>query len=234
MSNNKYKILVIEDEANIRTIMETVLESNNYQMICAGSCGMGKTMFLSHTPDLVILDLGLPDEDGLMFLKFVRQDSSVPIIILSARTDEQDKVTALDMGANDYITKPFGTAELLARVRAALRNSRLSTQTDSMGQHFTLDDLEINYEQRCVTLAGENICLTQTEYNILAYLSEHAGKVLTYTAIIKSVWGYQDTGSTKRLQVNMANIRKKLGIKPGDNRYIVNELGVGYRMLISN
>ena len=234
MSNNKYKILVIEDEANIRTFMETVLESNNYQMICAGSCGMGKTMFLSHTPDLVILDLGLPDEDGLMFLKFVRQDSSVPIIILSARTAEQDKVTALDMGANDYITKPFGTAELLARVRAALRNSRLSTQTDSMGQHFTLDDLEINYEQRCVTLAGENICLTQTEYNILAYLSEHAGKVLTYTAIIKSVWGYQDTGSTKRLQVNMANIRKKLGIKPGDNRYIVNELGVGYRMLISN
>ena len=234
MSNNKYKILVIEDEANIRTFMETVLESNNYQMICAGSCGMGKTMFLSHTPDLVILDLGLPDEDGLMFLKFVRQDSSVPIIILSARTDEQDKVTALDMGANDYITKPFGTAELLARVRAALRNSRLSTQTDSMGQHFTLDDLEINYEQRCVTLAGENICLTQTEYNILAYLSEHAGKVLTYTAIIKSVWGYQDTGSTKRLQVNMANIRKKLGIKPGDNRYIVNELGVGYRLLISN
>ena len=234
MSNNKYKILVIEDEANIRTFMETVLESNNYQMIWAGSCGMGKTMFLSHTPDLVILDLGLPDEDGLMFLKFVRQDSSVPIIILSARTDEQDKVTALDMGANDYITKPFGTAELLARVRAALRNSRLSTQTDSMGQHFTLDDLEINYEQRCVTLAGENICLTQTEYNILAYLSEHAGKVLTYTAIIKSVWGYQDTGSTKRLQVNMANIRKKLGIKPGDNRYIVNELGVGYRMLISN
>ena len=234
MSNNKYKILVIEDEANIRTFMETVLESNNYQMICAGSCGMGKTMFLSHTPDLVILDLGLPDEDALMFLKFVRQDSSVPIIILSARTDEQDKVTALDMGANDYITKPFGTAELLARVRAALRNSRLSTQTDSMGQHFTLDDLEINYEQRCVTLAGENICLTQTEYNILAYLSEHAGKVLTYTAIIKSVWGYQDTGSIKRLQVNMANIRKKLGIKPGDNRYIVNELGVGYRMLISN
>ena len=234
MSNNKYKILVVEDEANIRTFMETILESNNYQMICAGSCGMGKTMFLSHTPDLVILDLGLPDEDGLMFLEFVRRDSSIPIIILSARTDEQDKVTALDMGANDYITKPFGTAELLARVRVALRNSRLSTLTDSMAQHFIVDDLEINYEQRCVTLAGESISLTQTEYNILAYLSEHAGKVLTYTAIIKAVWGYQDTGSTKRLQVNMANIRKKLGIKPGDNRYIINELGVGYRMLTAN
>ena len=133
MSNNKYKILVIEDEANIRSFMETVLESNNYQMICAGSCGMGKTMYLSHNPDLVILDLGLPDEDGLVFLEFVRKESSVPIIILSARTDEQDKVIALDMGANDYITKPFGTAELLARVRAALRNNRLNTRTDTMG-----------------------------------------------------------------------------------------------------
>lgn len=231
MSNNKYKILVIEDEANIRNFMETVLESNNYQMICAGSCAMGKTMFLSHTPDLVILDLGLPDEDGLVFLEFVRRDSPVPVIVLSARTDEQDKVTALDMGANDYITKPFGTAELLARVRAALRNCRLSTQTDTLGHLFTLGDLEINYDQRCVTLSGENISLTQTEYNILAYLSEHTGKVLTYTAIIKAIWGYQDTGSIKRLQVNMANIRKKLHIKPGDNRYIVNELGIGYRML---
>lgn len=231
MSNNKYKILVIEDEVNIRNFMETVLESNNYQMICAGSCAMGKTMFLSHTPDLVILDLGLPDEDGLVFLEFVRRDSPVPVIVLSARTDEQDKVTALDMGANDYITKPFGTAELLARVRAALRNCRLSTQTDSLGHLFTLGDLAINYDQRCVTLSGENISLTQTEYNILAYLSEHTGKVLTYTAIIKAIWGYQDTGSIKRLQVNMANIRKKLHIKPGDNRYIVNELGIGYRML---
>ena len=231
MSNNKYKILFIEDEANIRSFMETVLESNHYQLICAGSCAMGKTMFLSHNPDLVILDLGLPDEDGLKFLEFVRKDSSVPVIILSARTDEEDKVTALDMGANDYITKPFGTAELLARVRAALRNCRLSTQTDAMGQRFTLGDLEINYEQRCVMLSGEPISLTQTEYNLLSYLSEHAGKVLTYTAIIKAIWGYQDSGSIKRVQVNMANIRKKLGIKPGDNRYIINELGVGYRML---
>lgn len=230
MSNNKYKILVIEDETNIRNFMETVLESNHYQMISAGSCAMGKTMFLSHNPDLVILDLGLPDEDGLVFLNFVRKDSPVPVIILSARTDEQDKVTALDKGANDYITKPFGTAELLARVRAALRNSRLTTQSDTFGQHFSLGDLQINYDLRCVSLAGETISLTQTEYNILAYLSKHTGKVLTYASIIKAVWGYQDSGSTKRLQVNMANIRKKLGIKPGDNRYIINELGVGYRM----
>ena len=234
MSNNKYKILVIEDEANIRSFMETVLESNHYQMISAGSCAMGKTMFLSHNPDLVILDLGLPDEDGLVFLDFVRRDSAVPIIILSARTDEQDKVTALDKGANDYITKPFGTAELLARVRAALRNSRLNTQGDTLGQYFSLGELRINYDQRCVSLAGESISLTQTEYNILAFLSAHAGKVLTYTAIIKAVWGYHDSGSVKRLQVNMANIRKKLGIKPGDNRYIINDLGVGYRMQSAN
>ena len=234
MSNNKYKILVIEDEANIRSLLQTVLESNNYQMISAESCAMGKTMFLSHTPDLVILDLGLPDSDGMEFLQNVRQDSATPIIILSARADEVDKVAALDHGANDYVTKPFGTAELLARVRAALRNNRLNPQTDAMRQRFTLGDLVINYDLRSVTLAGEPISLTQTEYNILAFLSEHNGKVLTYTAIIKAVWGYQDSGSTKRLQVNMANIRKKLGIKPGDNRYIVNELGVGYRMQTDN
>ena len=233
MSNNKFKILVIEDEVNIRSFMETVLESNNFQMISAENCAMGKTMFLSHTPDLVILDLGLPDADGLEFLKFARQQSAVPIIILSARADERDKVTALDMGANDYVTKPFGTAELLARVRAALRNNR-SGQTDAMKQRFTLGALEIIYDQRTVTLSGESISLTQTEYNIMAYLSEHAGKVLTYSAIIKAVWGYQDSGSIKRLQVNMANIRKKLGIKPGDSSYIINELGVGYRMQSDN
>ena len=228
------KILVIEDEKSISRLICSVLRKQEYEVIQAWSGKEAMMLLSSACPDLVILDLGLPDEDGLMFLEFVRRDSSIPIIILSARTDEQDKVTALDMGANDYITKPFGTAELLARVRVALRNSRLSTLTDSMAQHFIVDDLEINYEQRCVTLAGESISLTQTEYNILAYLSEHAGKVLTYTAIIKAVWGYQDTGSTKRLQVNMANIRKKLGIKPGDNRYIINELGVGYRMLTAN
>ena len=235
MSNNKFKVLVVEDEANLRSLVETVLESNNYQMISASTCDMGKTMFLSHNPDVVILDLGLPDADGLEFVKFARQISPVPIIILSARSDEQDKVTALDLGANDYITKPFGSGELLARVRVALRNNHRSvTASDVMGQRFLLLDLEIRYDQRTVILAGQNISLTQTEYNILAYLSEHAGKVLTYASIIKAVWGYQDSGSIKRLQVNMANIRKKLGMRPGNNSYIINELGVGYRMQTEN
>ena len=233
MSNNKYKILVIEDEANIRTFIGTMLETNGYQMLSAETCGMGRTMFLSHNPDLVILDLGLPDGDGEELIRFIRQSAATPIIILSARTEESDKVSALDLGANDYVTKPFGTAELLARVRVALRDSR-RLAAGAPSQKFSLLELEIDYDKRSVKLGGDTITLTQTEYNILALLSEHAGKVLTYTTIIKAVWGYQDPGSVKRLQVNMANIRKKLGIKPGDNRYIINELGVGYRMRDEN
>ena len=233
MSNNKFKILVIEDDAKIRNFVATVLEANDFSVYTAQTCSMGKTLFLSHIPDLVILDLGLPDADGLDFIRFARADSSIPIIILSARSDEQDKVTALDLGANDYVTKPFGTAELLARMRAALR-SRRADASGAVKKVFQLEDLQIDYDKRQVTLAGEIISLTQTEYNILACLSEHAGKVLTYSAIIQAVWGYPDAGSTKRLQVNMANIRKKLGVRPGGNSYILNELGVGYRMREQN
>ena len=172
-----------------------------------------------------------PDADGEEFIRVVRVENTVPIIVLSARTQEQDKVYTLDLGANDYITKPFSTAELLARVRAALRISRHSIQASAPGSTFQLDDLVIDYDRRQVSVSGEVIHMTQTEYNILAFLSQHVGKVMTYSAIIRSIWGAMDTGSTKKLQVNMANIRKKLGCAPGDNRYVVNELGVGYRML---
>ncbi len=233
MSNNKYKILVIEDEANIRTFVGTILETNGFQVLSADTCDMGRTMYLSHKPDLVILDLGLPDGDGTSLIPFIRESSATPIIILSARTNEGDKVAALDLGSNDYMTKPFGTGELLARVRVALRDNRRITAGGPSAK-FQLKDLEIDYDKRAVHLEGAAITLTQTEYNILALLSEHAGKVLTYTTIIKAIWGYQDPGSIKRLQVNMANIRKKLGIKPGDSRYIINELGVGYRMREAN
>lgn len=233
MSNNKFKILLVEDEQNILNLVETVLESNGYAFLSAQTCEMGRVMALSHNPDLIILDLGLPDADGLELIRFVRQSSATPIIILSARSAEGDKVEALDLGANDYITKPFGTAELLARVRVALRDNRRMA-AGAPSAKFQLKDLQIDYDKRQVQLAGEIVTLTQTEYNILAMLAQHAGKVLTYSAIIKEVWGYQDTGSIKRLQVNMANIRKKLGIKPGDSRYILNELGVGYRMREEN
>ena len=231
MSNNKYKILVVEDDRNILSMIQTVLETNGYQVLTAQRCQQGVLMLSSHVPDLVVLDLGLPDMDGEEFIRITRRSSMIPIIVLSARTDEQDKVSALDLGANDYITKPFGTAELLARVRASLRINRMNLQAPIPNSVFTLGDLEIDYDRRQVSVGGKNVHLTQIEYNILSLLSQQVGKVMTYSAIIGSIWGTMDDGSVKKLQVNMANIRKKFGCKPGENRYIVNELGVGYRML---
>ncbi len=231
MHNNKYKILVIEDEDNINNLLRALLETGGYQAICAKTCTSGQMLFASHRPDLVILDLGLPDFDGMKFLKDVRKNSLTPVIVLSARTDEKDKVNALDMGANDYVTKPFSSAELVARVRSALRNSRRSTDEGKLpGGKFKSGGLEIDYDSRRVFVEGTEVTLTQTEYNIIAFLSEHSGKVMTYAAIIRDIWGYNDLNSRKKLQVNMANIRKKLGDKPGKNNFIVNELGVGYRM----
>ena len=229
--NNKYKILLVEDEHNISTLIMTMLESSGYQVIQAGTCALAKTLFVSHCPDLVLLDLGLPDMDGMTFLEDVRKDSLTPIIVLSARTNEKDKVLALDAGANDYVTKPFGAAELLARIRSTLRNYSHSAESGKLpGGKFMVQDLEILYDARQVFIKGKEIKLTQTEYNIVALLSEHCGKMMTYSAIIKDVWGYPDEGSVKKLQVNMAKIRKKFGVKPGEATYITNELRVGYRM----
>ena len=231
MSNNKYKILVVEDDRNILNMIQTILDTNDYQVLTAQRCQQGILMLSSHVPDLVVLDLGLPDMDGEEFIRIARRRSTVPIIVLSARAEEYDKVSALDLGANDYITKPFGTAELLARVRASLRINRMNLQTSLPNSVFALDDLLIDYDRRQVSVSGSIVHMTQIEYNILSLLSQQVGKVMTYAAIINTIWGTMDDGSIKKLQVNMANIRKKLGCKPGDTRYIVNELGVGYRML---
>ncbi len=232
MIKNKYKILLVEDEANIRNLVATMLDTAGYQTIRADTCSVAKTLFTSYLPDLVILDLGLPDMDGMHMLEFVRQSSLTPIIVLSARTDEADKIAALDMGANDYITKPFGSGELLARVRAAIRNNRHSASEGRLpGGRFVLKNLEIDYDARQVFINKKEMHLTQTEYNIVSLLSENCGKMMTYAAIIKAIWGdYADEGSIKKLQVNMANIRKKFGDKPGETNYIANELGVGYRL----
>lgn len=229
--NNKYKILVIEDETNIRNLLVALLEANGYAAIEAGNCESGKMMYESYRPDLVILDLGLPDLDGTTFIKEVRKEALTPVIVLSARTDDSDKVGALDMGANDYVTKPFSSAELIARVRSALRVTRHSSNDGKLpGGKFRSKGLLIDYDIRRVFIDGTEIKLTQIEYNIITLLSEHAGKVMTYAAIIKKIWGYSDLNSKKKLQVNMANIRKKFGAKPGKHNYIENELGVGYRM----
>ena len=232
MTNNRYKILFVEDEDNIRTFVSALMEANGYQTIPAGNYSEAKTMYFSHIPDLVILDLGLPDKDGSALVEEIREKDLTPVIVLSARSDESEKVRLLDLGANDFVTKPFGSAELLARVRTSLRNYRHSSDEGHLpGGKFVLMDLVIDYDARRLFIKDEEIKLTQTEYNILALLSEHCGKMMTYSAIIKDVWReYPDEGNIKRLQVNMANIRKKLGIRPGDNKYIVNELGVGYRL----
>jgi len=229
--NNKFKILLIEDESHISHFVTALLESNEYKVVQADLGENGLMLFKSHNPDLVILDLGLPDMDGMDVLVEIRKEASTPVIVLSARLDEHDKVLALDYGANDYITKPFGSGEFMARVRSALRIAHhRAAQALLTGGKFELKDMIIDYDTRRVYVEGNEIKLTQTEYNIMALFSEHCGKVLTYSFIIKEIWGYNDIGSTKKLQVNMANIRKKLGAQPGKKNYIVNELGVGYRM----
>lgn len=231
--NNKYKIMLVEDEKNILAFVSTLLETAGYTVISAQTCSEGRMMFSSHNPDLIILDLGLPDGDGISLLTYIRKSSYIPIIVLSARTDESDKVDALDKGANDYITKPFGSAELVARVRSALRTRHYSDESsDFTNSIFTLGDMKIDYDARRITISGTEIMLTQTEYNIIALLSQYSGKVMTYSAIINAIWGYNDEGSRKKLQVNMANIRKKLGAVPGKQSYIINKLGVGYQMNI--
>lgn len=229
--NNKYKILLVEDDVHIRIMVSAMLDSAGYQVIETGTCAGAMTMAVSYMPDLIVLDLGLPDMDGRELLKRVRKESRIPVIVLSARSEEQDKVESLDLGANDYITKPFSAAEFLARVRSVLRFSRHSAETGALsGGKFRVRDLTIEYDSRRVFIGDKEIHLTQTEYNIVALLSESSGKILTYSAIIKAIWGYPDSGSVKKLQVNMANIRRKFGASPGKDSYIINELGVGYRM----
>ncbi len=232
MNNNKYKILLVEDEANILNFVTALLEANEYQVVSAKNYQTAKTMYASHIPDLVILDLGLPDKDGSALLKEVRTRDVTPVIVLSARNEEREKVKLLDMGANDYVTKPFGSDELLARVRTTLRNNRHSAQAGRLPSgKFSVGNLVIDYDARQVYIADEEIKLTQTEYNIVSFLSENCGKMMTYAAIIKAVWREPpDDSSIKKLQVNMANIRKKFGARPGEMSYIANELGVGYRM----
>ena len=223
------RILVVEDDPDINQLLCTIMSDASYQ--CQPAFSGSEAMLWAERErfDLVLLDLMLPGLTGEEFITRIRRGRTMPIIVLSARTEENDKVSALDLGANDYITKPFGTAEMLARVRAALRASRNRARV-APSNLFTVDDLVIDYDRRQVSVGGSPVHLTQTEYNILALLSQHTGKVLTYATIIRSVWGSMDDGSVKKLQVNMANIRKKLGCRPGDSRYVINELGVGYRI----
>ena len=226
------KILVVEDEKSISSFIRAILSTNGYDVIVAHSGSEAFSMISSHCPDLIVLDLGLPDMDGMRIIESVRQWTQLPILVVSARTHERDKVEALDCGADDYITKPFGAAELLARVRVAIRHARLSLGGDGLANagRFVAGDLTIDYDKHQVLIAGENAHLTQNEYKIVALLGKCAGKVLTYDFILKELWGPQSRGSNQILRVNMANIRRKIEKNPAEPRYIFTEVGVGYRM----
>lgn len=229
----KDRVLVIEDDKSIRNFFRTVLEANNYDVLIATTGAEGYSMVTSQCPDVVILDLGLPDMDGMSILKNVRQWSSMPVLVVSARTHEKDKVTALDAGADDYITKPFGTSELLARVRTAIRHARatvLAAEGMQTGQ-FRAGDLLIDYDKHRVYVGDRDVNLTQNEYKIVSLLGKYAGKVLTYDFIIKEIWGPNMQNDNRILRVNMANIRRKMENNPAQPQYIFTEVGVGYRIV---
>ena len=229
----KDRVLVIEDDKSIRNFMKTILEANNYEVIMAVNGAEAYSMITSQCPDVVILDLGLPDMDGMKILKSVREWSGMPILVVSARSHERDKVEALDLGADDYITKPFGTSELLARLRTAIRHARVSYLTPEGMQTgtFRSGDLVIDYDKHRVYVGEQDAGLTQNEYKIVSLLGKYAGKVLTYDFLIKEIWGPNMKNDNRILRVNMANIRRKIEHNPAQPQYIFTEVGVGYRIV---
>ena len=218
----KEKILIVEDEQTIRNFMQAILSAKGYDVLLARSGAMADTMIASHCPDLIILDLGLPDTDGMNVLSRVREWSKIPVIVVSARSHERDKVVALDAGADDYLTKPFGTEELLARIRAAIRHTRTPASSDALANTglFRAGELTIDYGKRRVFIAGRDAGLTQNEYKLVALLGLHAGKVLTYDYLIRELWGPSARSDNQILRVNMANIRRKIEKNPAQPVYI--------------
>ena len=222
----KDKVLIVEDEQSISNFISMILTANGYDTIIVRSGEEALTMIASHCPDMIVLDLGLPDMDGMEVLKSVRKWSNLPVVVVSARNHEHDKVEALDYGADDYLVKPFGTSELLARIRAALRRAGPAANLSA----FTTGELTIDYDKHLVTLAGQPVHLTANEYRLVELLSRSAGKVLTYDRISEAMWGDAAGGNSQLLRVNMANIRRKLEQNPAEPQYILTEIGVGYRM----
>lgn len=229
----EFTILLIEDEKNITDFIVKVLRSNNYKVLTASTGKEGLSIISSQGPDIILLDLGLPDIDGISIISNVRVWSLCPIIVLSARSTDIDKVTALDLGADDYITKPFSTDELLARIRTSLRHSnRIMSQDNLSEKPYSASGLTIDFMKRLILRDDEVIHLTPVEYKIVAYIAKNSGKVVTYSSILKNVWGpYMNEDDNKILRVNMANIRRKIEPNPAEPIYIFTELGVGYRML---
>ena len=226
------KIMIVEDDAGIRHYLQSTLSNAGYDTVAVGDGRSALALAASHCPDCVLLDLGLPDMDGIGIIQSIRKWSSVPIIVISARMTEDDKAGALDLGADDSLTKPFGTDELLARVRTAIRHTRTATGNSEIAQQgtYTVGDLTIDYNKHQVLVRGENAKLTLSEFRIVALLGKHAGRVMTYDSIIKELWGPRASGDNQILRVNMANIRRKIEKNPAEPEYLFTEVGVGYRM----
>ncbi|TVR04965.1 MAG: response regulator [Spirochaetaceae bacterium] len=230
MKNNAV-ILVVDDEKPIRNFLRVSLSSQDYRVIEAVDGRGAISLSASHIPDLIILDLGLPDVDGLEVLRELRQWSSAPVIVLSARDDDRAKIDALDNGADDYLTKPFSVGELLARVRVAFRHVArtvgIGSETETA---LRIGPLHLDLVKRKVSVGEREIHLTPTEYRLLVHLAQHAGRVLTHGAILKHVWGPSREGETQYLRVFMANLRRKIEDNPAEPRFLLTELGVGYRL----
>lgn len=221
------KILVIEDDPQIRKFLTITLTSHDYAVIPAEAGGEGIRLATSVKPDAVLLDLGLPDMDGTEVIRSIREWSKMPIIVLSVRNQEEEKVKAFDLGANDYVTKPFGTAELLARIRAALRDAIVAQVEET---EITLGDLQIDLMKRIVLLRGERIKLSPKEFNLLKVLAMNAGKLLTHQYLMQQVWGEAYSDDNQYLRIYIAQLRQKLEKDPARDHFIINEPGIGYRL----
>ena len=229
--NNKPTILVVEDDSSIKNLMTTTLRTHDYHFLTAPN---GQTAIMeatSHNPDIVLLDLGLPDMDGIEVIHTIRSWSNMPIIVISARSEDSDKIEALDAGADDYLTKPFSVEELLARLRVTQRRLSMMPSDLETSSVFTNGDLKIDYAAGCAWLKGEELHLTPIEYKLLRLLSKNVGRVLTHTYITEHIWGRNWENNVASLRVFMATLRKKLETGADSPQYIQTHVGVGYRMM---
>lgn len=228
---NQIQILVVEDDAPVRNLITTTLKSHGYRYLAAvnGQAAIMETA--SHNPDIILLDLGLPDMDGVEVIRRIRGWSHVPIIVISARSEDTDKIDALDAGADDYLTKPFSVEELLARLRVTQRRLALLQLSSAPGSSYENGPLRINYATGCVYLGEEELHLTAMEYKLLCLLARNTGKVLTHRFILQNVWGSSWNNDIGTLRVFMATLRKKLELGDGAPQYIQTHIGIGYRMV---
>lgn len=228
---NKPFILVVEDDTAVRNLITTTLETHDYRFHAVSSGEEAILEAASHNPDVVLMDLGLPDLDGIQVIKKIRTWSNMPIIVISARSEDIDKIEALDAGADDYLTKPFSVEELLARLRVTFRRLRYTQNNSVESSIFTNGKLKIDYAAGCVYLDGEELHLTPIEYKLLCLLSQNVGKVLTHTYITHQIWGTSWENDVASLRVFMATLRKKIEQDPSSPQYIQTHVGIGYRML---